>query len=155
MAETRIRLTDAADIPAIASLRAQWTGARSDPEFEARVRDWLVAEGDRRLVWLAALDGEPAGLASLLEYHRMPRPDRLSSRWGYVGNMFVREHLRNRGIGAALLAAIISESLARGYARLVLSPSLRSLPFSARAGFVPAGEAAGDDRLLVRPGPGA
>jgi hypothetical protein len=33
----------------------------------------------------------------------MPRPDRLSSRWGYVGSMFVREDLRDRGIGSALL----------------------------------------------------
>ena len=150
MTEISVRLAAAGDIPAIASLRAQWTGARSDPGFEARVRDWLIAEGDRRLVWLASLDDEPAGLASLLEYHRMPRPDRLSSRWGYVGNMFVREDLRNRGIGAALLAAIISESESRGYARLVLSPTERAVPFYRRAGFVDAEVSAGDDRMMVR-----
>ena len=150
MAEIRVRLTAAADIPTIASLRAQWTGARSDPAFEARVREWLIAEGDRRLIWLASLGDEPAGLASLLEYHRMPRPDRLSSRWGYVGNMFVREDLRNLGIGAALLAAIIAESQARGYARLVLSPTERAVPFYQRAGFVAADASAGGDRMMVR-----
>ena len=128
MAEIRVRLTGAGDIPTIASLRAQWTGASSDADFEARFRAWLVAEGDRRLIWLASLADEPAGLASLLEYHRMPRPDRLSSRWGYVGNMFVREDLRNRGIGAALLTAIIAEADARDYARLVLSPPASSSP---------------------------
>jgi hypothetical protein len=48
---------------------------------------------------------------------------------------------------------LIATADARGYARLVLSPSLRALPFYARAGFVPADAAAGDDRLLVRPGP--
>jgi GNAT superfamily N-acetyltransferase len=150
MTKIRVRLTGARDIRAIASLRAQWTGARSDPEFAARVRAWLEAEGDRRLVWLASLGDEPAGLASMLEYHRMPRPDRLSSRWGYVGNMFVREDLRDQGIGSALLAAIVSEADARGYARLVLSPTERAVPFYERAGFIAADASAGGDRMMVR-----
>jgi GNAT superfamily N-acetyltransferase len=150
MAEIRVRLTGPADVRAIAALRAKWTGADSDREFEQHVAAWIAAEGDRRLIWIASLDGEPAGLASLLEYHRMPRPDRLDSRWGYVGNMFVREDLRNRGIGAALLAAIIGESDARGYARLVLSPTERAVPLYRRAGFVDADAAAGNDRMMVR-----
>lgn len=150
MADISVRLTGPADIPTIAALRARWTGARSDSDFDARVAAWIAAEGDRRLIWLAAFRGEPAGLASLLEYHRMPRPDRLASRWGYVGNMFVREDLRNRGIGSALLGAIIGESEARGYARLVLSPTERAVPLYRRAGFVDADAAAGSDRMLVR-----
>jgi GNAT superfamily N-acetyltransferase len=150
MAELRVRLTGPADIPTIAALRAQWTGAVSDAAFEDHVSAWIAAEGDRRLIWLAWLGAEPAGLASLLEYHRMPRPDRLSSRWGYVGNMFVREDLRNRGIGSALLAAIIAESDERGYARLVLSPTERAVPFYRRAGFVDADAATGNDRMMAR-----
>src|SRR5438046_7307154 len=114
MADLRVRLTGPADIAAIASLRAQWTGAAADGEFEGRVRDWLAAEGDRRLVWLASVDREPAGLASLLEYHRMPRPDRLVSRWGDVGNKFVREHLRNRGIGSGPSPGSTDEAESRG-----------------------------------------
>jgi GNAT superfamily N-acetyltransferase len=150
MAEIRVRLTGPADIPTIAALRAQWTGAVADREFERHVAAWIAAEGDRRLIWIASLGDEPAGLASLLEYHRMPRPDRLDSRWGYVGNMFVREDLRNRGIGAALLGAIIGESDARGYTRLVLSPTERAASFYRRAGFVDADAAAGNDRMMVR-----
>jgi GNAT superfamily N-acetyltransferase len=150
MAEIRVRLTGPADIPALAALRAQWTGAVSDRDFEQHVAAWIAAEGDRRLIWIASLDGEPAGLASMLEYRRMPRPDRLDSCWGYVGNMFVREDLRNRGIGAALLAAIIGESDARRYARLVLSPTERAVPLYRRAGFVDADAAVGNDRMMVR-----
>jgi GNAT superfamily N-acetyltransferase len=150
MAEIRVRLTGSADIPAIAALRAQWTGAVADREFEQHVAAWVAAEGDRRLIWIASLDDAPAGLASLLEYHRMPRPDRIDSRWGYVGNMFVREDLRNRGVGAALLAAIIGESDARGYARLVLSPTERAVPLYRRAGFADADAAVGNDRMMVR-----
>ena len=54
-------------------------------------------------------------------------------------------------VGAALLDAVIAAAEARGYARLVLSPSERAIPFYARAGFVVPGQAAGSDRLLVRP----
>ena len=90
-------------------------------------------------------------MASMLEYRRMPRPDRPDSRWGYVSNMFVREQARDRGIGTALLETIIATAEERGYVRLVLSPSARSVPFYERTGFVVPDERAGDHRLLVRP----
>jgi len=65
--------------------------------------------------------------------------------------MFVREQARDRGIGTALLETIIATAEERGYARLVLSPSARSMPLYERAGFVVPDEAAGEHRLLVRP----
>jgi len=155
-AEVVVREAGGADAGAVAELRARWTAEDvEDPTFAARMADWLASEGERRTTWLAWLDDAPVGLASLFEYRRMPKPGRPAEAWGYVGNMFVREDRRNRGVGTLLLDTLVATADARGYARLVLSPSLRSLPFYARAGFVPAGEAAGDDRLLVRPGPGA
>jgi GNAT superfamily N-acetyltransferase len=147
MSDLAVRVATAADTAALASLRALWSEGGVEPGFAARMAAWLDAEGDRRTTWLATLGDAPAGMASLFEYRRMPRPGRPDSRWGYVSNMFVREDLRNRGIGSALLDAIITAADDRGYARLVLSPSERSIPFYRRAGFrVPDG----DDRLLVR-----
>jgi len=90
-------------------------------------------------------------MASLVEYRRMPRPGRPDSSWGYVGNLFVLEEVRNRGIGSALLTAVVVAAEERGYARLVLSPSARAVPFFRRAGFIAPDAAAGGDRLLVRP----
>jgi GNAT superfamily N-acetyltransferase len=148
--ELHVRVAGAGDTGAIASLRSLWSSGE-DPEFERRMADWLAAEGDRRTIWLATHAHSPVGMASVLEYRRMPRPGRPDSRWGYVSNMFVREELRNRGIGSALLAAIIAAADERRYARLVLSPSARALPFYRRAGFVVPDETVGDDRLLVRP----
>jgi GNAT superfamily N-acetyltransferase len=148
-----VRVAGADDVGAIAGLRAMWSaGAGSDADFEQRMDDWLALEGARRTVWLATLAGTPVGMASMFEYRRMPRPGRPDSRWGYISNMFVREEHRNRAIGSALLTTIVAAADERGYARLVLSPSERALPFYRRAGFVVPDDAAGDHRLLVRAG---
>jgi hypothetical protein len=61
MADAHVRLTGPDDIPALAALRAQSTGAASDPRFEAQFAEWLSAEGDRRLVFL----GEGATLTTV------------------------------------------------------------------------------------------
>jgi GNAT superfamily N-acetyltransferase len=151
-AELRVREAGVADAPAIAELRALFlTGGEAGAAFAAEVATWIEEEGDRRTTWLAERDGAAIGMASLFEYRRMPKPDLLASRWGYVSNMFVREQARGGGVGAALLDAVIAATEARGYVRLVLSPSERAVPFYARAGFlVPDGTLPGD-RLLVRP----
>ena len=100
-----IRVADGADVAALAELRALWSAdTEPDRDFSERLASWMAAEGERRTTWLAALVDRPVGMASLFEYRRMPKPGREDSRWGYVGNMFVREDSRNRGIGAALLS---------------------------------------------------
>jgi GNAT superfamily N-acetyltransferase len=140
------------DAAAVAVLRTLWSDGE-DPDFAARMAAWLDSEGERRTTWLAAIDAEPVGMASLFEYRRMPRPGRPDSRWGYVSNMFVRSEFRRRGVGSALLRAIIEAADARGYARLVLSPSDDALALYRGAGFVTPDEHAGGHRLLVRPRP--
>ena len=150
-----IRVAGTDDIAAVASLRLAWgDGAHDDevPDFERHLAEWIAAEGERRTVWLAELAGEPVGMATLYEFRRMPRPGRMDSRWGYVGNMFVREDRRNRGIGSALIRAVIDAAQERRHVRVVLSPTARSVPFYRRAGFVAADGEAGE-LLLLRPTP--
>ena len=77
----------------------------------------------------------------------MPKPGRPDSRWGYVGNLYVRDEWRGHGIGSALLDALIACAEERGYARLVVSPSEEALALYRRAGFT---EPAGPDSLMVR-----
>lgn len=86
----------------------------------------------------------------MLEYRRMPHPARPDSRWGYISNMFVRPECRDRGTGSMLLEQLIAAARERGYVRLVLSPSERSLSFYRRAGFISPDQTAGAARLLVR-----
>ncbi|HLY49346.1 MAG TPA: GNAT family N-acetyltransferase [Solirubrobacteraceae bacterium] len=152
MSDCLVRVAGCGDTHALAGLRASWTGeVHADDEFEWRFATWIEAEGERRTTWLALLDDLPVGMASLFEYRRMPRPGRLDSRWGYISNMFVLEPYRARGIGTALLSAIISAADDRSYVRLVLSPSEGALSFYRRMGFVTPDERVRGDRLLVRP----
>lgn len=59
---------------------------------------------------------------------------------GHIGRMAVLREGRGRGVGAALLAALIEEARRRGYAEVVLNAQLHAVPFYARYGFVAEGE---------------
>jgi GNAT superfamily N-acetyltransferase len=152
LTDLRVREAGEADADALATLRALFLdGGEGGAAFAAAVATWLREEGERRTTWLAERDGAAIGMASLFEYRRMPKPGLQPSRWGYVSNMFVREEHRDAGVGACLLDTVISAAGERGYARLVLSPSERAVPFYERAGFLVPDGALGGDRLLVRP----
>jgi GNAT superfamily N-acetyltransferase len=140
-----VRRATGADVAALAALRRAWTESTDDPQFERRFAQWWEREAGRRVTWLATVGDEPAGMLNMAEFERMPRPGRLVSRWGYIANVFVLAGHRDRGLGRRLLDAAITHARAEGYARLVLSPTERALPFYRRAGFRSA------DELLVLP----
>jgi GNAT superfamily N-acetyltransferase len=139
-----VRLAVAADGPAVAALRAAWTGewhgagSLSDDGYVARFADWWASEGARRLTWLAFADAVPVGMVNLAVFERMPAPGRPPSRWGYLGNAFVLASWRSQGVGTALLTALMAYARSEGFTRIVLRPSERSIPFYGRAGFAPA-----------------
>ena len=149
--EAVIRRAAGADLPAIARLRRELTveqdGYRGDPEFEERFAAWWARESSRRIMWLAELGHRPVGAMNLAVFERMPRPGRAPSRWGYLGNAFVLAPYRNHGIGGQLLGAVLGYAREHHLARVVLSPSERSVPFYQRAGFRPA-----DALMLWTPG---
>jgi GNAT superfamily N-acetyltransferase len=137
-----VRLALAGDGPAVAALRAAWTaewhGATDDDGYAERFATWWASEGARRLAWLAWADAVPVGMVNLAVFERMPAPGRPPSRWGYLGNAYVLPDWRSRGIGTALLTALLEHARSERFARIVLSPSDRSIPFYRRAGFAPA-----------------
>jgi len=142
MSEAVVRRTVAADLAAIARLRREWSqeqdGDRVDPSFDERLAAWFAQEWSRRITWLAEANGRPVGMMNLAIFERMPWPGRAPSRWGYLGNAFVLAAYRNRGIGGQLISAVLGYADENGFARVVLSPSERSIPFYQRAGFSPA-----------------
>jgi predicted GNAT family N-acyltransferase len=123
--------------------------------FAVRVADWAADEARLRAVRLAvfvveqnipeelewdAMDaasihalaedpaGTPIGCGRLL-------PD------GNIGRMAVLSDWRGRGVGAALLERLIAVARARGDARVLLNAQVQAMPFYARFGFVPVGDA--------------
>ena len=142
MSDALIRRAERADLAAIVQLRREWTqedeGEVADPDFEENLATWFGREWPRRIMWLAEEDGRPVGMMNLAIYERMPKPGRALSRWGYLGNVFVLAAYRNRGIGSRLVSAAFDFADANALARVVLSPSERSIPLYERAGFGPA-----------------
>jgi GNAT superfamily N-acetyltransferase len=141
-----IRRAGPADLPALAALRREQAreqqGTAGDPEFEARFADWSARESAHRITWLAETgpgEGQRmAGMMNLALFERMPRPGRPVSQWGYLANAFVLAAYRNQGTGGRLLDAVLRYGTEAGLARVVLSPSERSVEFYRRAGFRPA-----------------
>jgi GNAT superfamily N-acetyltransferase len=137
-----VRVAGEGDVPALVALRRSWNeedgGAVVDDDFEARFVSWLVAERDTRTFFLVEVDGEPAGMANVKRYERMPAAGRADAgHWGYVGNVYVHPDHRDAGIGGALMEAVIDWSRAHGYERLRLAPTERARPFYTRLGFTP------------------
>jgi GNAT superfamily N-acetyltransferase len=143
-----IRIAGAADAAALARLRRVWSvernGEVADEEYEARFLDWYARHDGHRISWLAEVRGDAVGMMNLAVFERMPLPGRDAGTWGYLANAFVLAPYRDRGIGSALLAAVLGHADERGYVRIVLSPSARSVAFYQRAGF------RADHDLLVR-----
>jgi GNAT superfamily N-acetyltransferase len=148
MADIVIRQAGEADLPLIARLRSAWTreqdGPLDEPGFDERLGQWYARESARRVTWLAEAGDKPVGMMNLAVFERMPRPGRAPSCWGYLGNAFVLAAYRDQGIGGRLLDALLEYADEHDFARVVLSPSARSVPFYERAGFRPA------DTLLLR-----
>lgn len=143
-----IRIAGAADGPPLAALRRAWTaeqrGHVDDQGFEARFLGWYERESARRVSWLAEVPGGCVGMMNLSVFDRMPQPGRDPGTWGYLANAFVLAAYRNQGIGSLLLRALLAYADERGYVRVVLSPSQRSVPFYQRFGF------GADSGLMVR-----
>jgi GNAT superfamily N-acetyltransferase len=148
---SEVRLATWADRAAVAALRRAWTEENAgspieDDDFQERFDAWLEREQHQRVTWLGMLDDRAVGMLNVLVFTRMPKPGQGPSRWGYLANCYVRAEHRGTGLGAGLLAACTSYADEQGFVRLVLSPSPRSVPFYARAGFGPG------TSLMVRPG---
>ncbi len=132
-----------ADVVGLAGLRAKWRGYELTPEFLDQFEGWFIGEQSSRWWWLAEADSEPIGMLNLKVFDRMPSPAAPTSRWGYLGNLFVVPSHRGRGIGGQLIDALLARAAGERLVRIVLSPTGQSVPLYARHGFVMA------DELLV------
>ena len=141
-----MRVATAADVPALAALRASW-GASLDAgavdgagagDLTTRLRRWWERQPGARTAWLAVEGERPVGMVNVAVFERMPHVGRPDAHWAYLANLWVEPDRRRRGIASALLAAVLDWSRVEGMERVVLNPSEMSLPLYHSLGFRPA-----------------
>ncbi|MGH6987578.1 MAG: GNAT family N-acetyltransferase [Caulobacteraceae bacterium] len=86
--------------------------------------------------WVASVEDRVVAAMSVVLVRKVPKPGRFRGRWGYLTNCYVLPEMRNRGVGASLLATIKSWAAELELELLVVWPSDRAYPFYGRAGFV-------------------
>jgi predicted GNAT family N-acyltransferase len=86
---------------------------------------------------LARLDGHPVGCGRLL-------PD------GHIGRMAVRAPFRSKGVGRALLQALLDEARRRGMRAVALHAQMHALGFYEAQGFVADGPVFDEAGILHR-----
>jgi GNAT superfamily N-acetyltransferase len=143
-----IRRASSSDGPALARLRWNFR----EEEGEAPLDDfktflprflehyWHGLDTGSWAHWIIEDDGTILAHMSVRVLDGVPRPAVPRNRWGWLTNCYTIPEERNRGHGASLLQAIRTWAVAEGFDLLLVSPSDRSVPFYARAGFGPAGE---------------
>ena len=139
-------MATAADVPALAALRASWgaslgdgtVGGAGTEDLAARLRRWWDRQPGARTAWLAVEGERPVGMVNVAVFERMPHAGRPDARWAYLANLWVEPDRRRRGIASALLSAVLDWSRAAAMERVVLNPSEMSLPLYRSLGFRPA-----------------
>jgi GNAT superfamily N-acetyltransferase len=126
-------------LPDLARMRTADTVAQGGAPaegFEDELRQWWDRESRHRQAWVALDAGErPVGMANLMVFERMPRPDRAAGRWGYVANVWVDPPHRRRGVARLLMTTALDWCRGQGLVRVVLNPSEQSLPLYRSLGF--------------------
>jgi GNAT superfamily N-acetyltransferase len=124
-----VRKGSVADVSALAELR----GIEADNL--AAYTDWVAAHADTHLPLVAEIDGYVVGVAWLLVAERVPNNSALDRRYGDVQAVEVREEYRNRGIGSALMAAVLAEARARNLTHVTVHSGHRAVDFYLRNDF--------------------
>ena len=139
-----IRPSRDADVPAIAAIYAHHveTGTASfeteaPDEAEMRRRRSMLVE--KRYPWLVAeLDGEVCGYAYAGPYRTRP-----AYRYSVEDSVYVRNSAQRRGVGTALLHALVRACTDRGFRQMVAiigdSAQTASIGLHRAAGFETAG----------------
>jgi GNAT superfamily N-acetyltransferase len=136
-----VRRGTAADAPALARLRWRW---RADERSEVAVdkavfveyfTTWIVDHLPTHLPFIVEVDGRLAGMAWLVLADRVPNPEVMDRRTGDLQSVYVVPELRNSGVGAALLDAILDEARSRELQHVTVHSSVRAVPFYLRSGF--------------------
>lgn len=109
-----------------------------DPAFADAIRRWLRDNTQRGIMysWLAETSKEVVGAVSVRIRETSPREYDFAGREAYVHNLYVDPALRQRGIGRALMQALLDWCKANGYSRIALRATEMARPLYEKLGFV-------------------
>jgi GNAT superfamily N-acetyltransferase len=136
-----IRKATAADAAALADLRLgvlTEEGDRYGPDRDVFVEffsTWISDHQLTHLPFLAEVDGNAVGMAWLMVADRVPDASQRYRGCGDVQTVYVVPDLRDHGIGAALIEAVLVEASGRQLEHVTVHANDRALPFYQRAGF--------------------
>jgi GNAT superfamily N-acetyltransferase len=131
------RIATAADMPQIADLR--WRLRVDDtPVTDRDAYDRFIAdfvriceaewEPGEIVHWIAADGRRAVAVMSIAIVRKLPSPERLRGRWGYISNSYVLPDARNAGVGERLLAAIKNWATSEDLELLLVWPSAAVSP---------------------------
>ncbi|MET8150878.1 GNAT family N-acetyltransferase [Actinoplanes sp. NPDC049668] len=124
-----VRRAGVADVAMLAELRD------IDGEALGPFAEWVVAHAGSHLPFVAEIDGYVVGNAWLHVAERVPGNGAMDRWYGDVQSVMVREEYRNRGIGGALMEAILAEARTRGLLHVSVHSGRRAVDFYLRNGF--------------------
>ncbi|GAA1798674.1 hypothetical protein GCM10009682_20320 [Luedemannella flava] len=124
-----VRKSGVADVAVLAELRD------IDGDQLDAYAAWVAAHARTHLPFVAEIDGYVVGAAWLLVAERVPGNGSLDRRYGDIQAVMVREEYRGRGVGRALMTAILAEARTRGLRHVTVHSGRRAVGFYLRTGF--------------------
>lgn len=92
--------------------------------FKEATTDYYMSHINKDLLsWVAMADKKAAAIGSICIFDRMPYPENMSGREGYVLNIYTSENFRRQGAAALILDVMIKYSRDSGIKKLWLNSS--------------------------------
>lgn len=139
----KIRKAVATDAMALARLRWRWPveergyAGTDRAAFLELFSAWVVEHLSTHIPFLAEADDQVVGMAWLMLADRVPSPANRCRRTGDVQSVYVVPELRDGGVGAQLLQAVLAEASRLELEHVTVHSSQRAVPFYQRSGFQP------------------
>lgn len=135
-----VRRASDGDAPALAGLR--WRRATQErgyqggnlDEFVATLGEWMHGH-PTHLAFVAEAADEVVGMAWLAVLDRVPTANKYARRGGDVQSVFVVPELRDRGVGALLMSAVLDEARRLDLEHVTVHSSPRAVAFYERNGW--------------------
>jgi len=141
----RLRRAVRSDLPVILDLRLAFdrevAGGELPPDrvgpHRSQVADYLAThiDGDVYRVWVAEEGGLIVGMGGLVVVDRPPHPRSRRSAEGFIVNVYTLPRWRGRGVGRAVMDAIVADARSLRLRRVYLRTSDDGRPLYAGMGF--------------------